>query len=288
MCIRDRDESVRDGLKECLILPALFPQLFQGARRPPGAMLLFGPLGTGKTAIMQAIGAQLADSTSVFQVSCPDVVSKFGRDADRVIRTLFDVAERMAPSLVVLDEVDAIDGERRPSHVGAMEQREEVRRLKTQLANSLNNAMSASTSLVPVRVVGTTNCPWEMFACRRQFLPRIHVRLPAFEQRQAILRMRTHHMQLAGDVDLRALAAMTEGFSGCDLRTVCRDVTLRELRRMLAGKSPEEIGALNESDVQAVCVTQADLAAAIEGTREQCVHNGAWSTKCDEWAALYT
>merc|ERR1712157_700377 len=148
-------DQAKDSLKETVILPTRFPQLFTGKRRPFKGILLYGPPGTGKSYLAKAVATE-ADST-FFSVSSADLISKWQGESERLVRTLFEMA-RESPggrAIVFVDEVDSLCGSRSEG------ESDSGRRIKTEFLVQMDGVGNDSKGLL---ILGATNVPWELDA----------------------------------------------------------------------------------------------------------------------------
>lgn len=215
-------EGAKDALKEAVILPAKFPQLFTGKRQPWRGVLLYGPPGTGKSFLAKAVATE-ADST-FFSVSSSDLVSKWQGESERLVRNLFEMAREAKPSIIFIDEIDSLCTARSEGENDAS------RRIKTEFLVQMQGVGKDDTGVL---VLGATNTPWEIdSAMRRRFEKRILINLPSAPARARMLQLGlgdTPHNLTAADFD--HFADVTDGFSGSDIAVMVRQALMEPLRK---------------------------------------------------------
>ena len=240
-------EEAKKALMEAIVWPMLRPELFKGPREPWKGILLFGPPGCGKTLLAKAVASQC--KATFFNVSAAVVMSKWLGESEKNVRALFDAARKAAPSVIFIDEVDSLLTTRGLDEVGG------ERRVKTQFLIELDGLRSLEELVV---VIGATNRPWDLDpAIVRRFERRIYVPLPDREAREEIFKIHLRGVELAEDVDLAELAELTVGYTGSDIRLVCREAAMEPLRELM------ERGELPEGEVSIRPVCKADFVKAL-------------------------
>ena len=216
-------EGAKESLKEAVILPIKFPQLFQGTRQPWKGILLFGPPGTGKSYLAKAVATE-ANST-FFSVSSSDLVSKWMGESEKLVKNLFQMAREQKPSIIFIDEIDSLTTSRGDG------ESEASRRIKTELLVQINGVGVDNTQVL---VLGATNIPWSLDpAVRRRFEKRIYIALPDLSARTRMFQIHigdTPHVLVQGDY--QELGQLTEGYSGSDISVVVRDAIMMPVRKI--------------------------------------------------------
>ena len=224
--------GAKGALKEAVILPVKFPQLFVGKRRPWKGILLYGPPGTGKSFLAKAVATE-ADGT-FFSVSSSDLVSKWQGESERLVRNLFEMAREAKPSIVFIDEVDSLCGSR-DGGGGSGGGGESARRIKTEFLVQMQGVGKSHDGIL---VLGATNTPWCLDpAIRRRFEKRIYIPLPDKQARSAMFKL---HLGATPnnlvDEDFAFLGESTEGLSGSDISVVVREALMEPLRACQTAK----------------------------------------------------
>lgn len=156
-------EEAKRLLKEAVVMPIKYPQLFTGLLSPWCGILLYGPPGTGKTMLAKAVASEC--NTTFFNISASSIVSKYRGDSEKLVRVLFDLARYHAPSTVFMDEIDAIMSSRGAG--GGAGEHEGSRRMKTELLiqmDGLARCASETNGEGNVFVLAASNLPWDLDA----------------------------------------------------------------------------------------------------------------------------
>jgi len=228
-------DAAKRALKEAVILPARFPQLFTGKRRPWKGILLYGPPGTGKSYLAKAVATE-ADSTFL-SVSSSDLVSKWQGESEKLVKTMFQIARDKKPAIIFIDEIDSLCGSR------AEGENEASRRIKTEFLVQMQGVGKTHDGIL---VLGATNVPWEIDAAmRRRFEKRVYIPLPESYARSYMFKLHMGNTMndlgkwaTEGEEDtLRAtnpnyieLGSKTGGFSGSDINVAVREALMQPVR----------------------------------------------------------
>ncbi|MCZ7596151.1 MAG: AAA family ATPase [Hyphomicrobium sp.] len=203
-------------VREIIELPLKYPEVFAhlGIEAPKG-VLLYGPPGTGKTLIARAVAHE--SNVHFIHVNGPEIIDKFYGASEAQLRKVFEEAERKAPAIIFIDEIDAIAAKR--EEMGG--ERQVERRVVAQLL-ALMDGLEARGQVV---IIAATNIPDSLDPALRRpgrFDREIEIGIPDKEGRREALEIHSRGMPLAEEVDLERLAAITHGFVGADLAALCR------------------------------------------------------------------
>ena len=242
-------------IREMVELPLRHPELFTRLGiEPPKGVLLYGPPGTGKTLLAKAVANE--SGANFISISGPEVMSKWYGESEKRIREIFNEAEKNAPSIIFIDEIDSI-APKREEVTGEVE-----RRVVSQILSMMDGLKSRGK----VIVIAATNRPNALDPALRRpgrFDREIEIGVPDAKGRLEILQIHTRNMPLK-DVDLKWLASVTYGFVGADLEALCKEAAMSALRRVLPGISWKKLKELPPEVLEKLKVTKQDFKNALK------------------------
>jgi len=247
-------EEAKMRIREIVELPLKHPELFKRLGiDPPRGVLLYGPPGTGKTLLAKAVASE--SGAHFITINGPEIMSKFYGESEARLREVFREAEENAPSIIFIDELDAI-APKRSEVTGEVE-----KRVVAQLL-ALMDGMKGRGQVI---VIGATNRPDAIDPALRRpgrFDREIAIGMPDKRARKEIFLVHTRNMPLDSDVNLDELAQITHGFTGADIAALCREAAMNALRRFLP-KINLDAETIPPGVLQELKVTMADFEAAM-------------------------
>ncbi|XP_011082476.1 uncharacterized protein LOC105165229 isoform X1 [Sesamum indicum] len=234
-------ENVKETLKELVMLPLQRPELFSKGQltKPCKGILLFGPPGTGKTMLAKAVATEAG--ANFINISMSSITSKWFGEGEKYVKAVFTLASKIAPSVVFVDEVDSMLGRR--ENPG---EHEAMRKMKNEFMVNWDGLRTKDKERV--LVLAATNRPFDLDEAVIRRLPRrLMVNLPDARNREKILKVILAKEELAPNVDLEAVASLTEGYSGSDLKNLCVTAAHCPIREILEKEKKEKALALAEN-----------------------------------------
>ncbi|MBO5151935.1 MAG: CDC48 family AAA ATPase [Methanobrevibacter sp.] len=242
-------------VREMIEIPLKRPELFEKLGiAPPKGVLMHGPPGTGKTLLAKAVASE-SDAHFIL-INGPEIMSKYVGGSEENLREYFEEAEANSPSIIFIDELDAIAPKREDTNG------ETERRTVAQLLTLMDGLKSRGQ----VVVIGATNRPDSLDPALRRpgrFDREIEIGVPDADERKEVLEIHTRNMPIAEDVDLNKLANTTHGFVGADLESLCKEAAMRVVRRILPEiKNDDE--EIPEEVLKKIIVTKDDFKSALK------------------------
>ncbi|GJY87870.1 putative adenosinetriphosphatase [Tanacetum coccineum] len=234
-------ESVKDTLKELVMLPLQRPELFCKGQltKPCKGILLFGPPGTGKTMLAKAVATEAG--ANFINISMSSITSKWFGEGEKYVKAVFSLASKISPSVVFVDEVDSMLGRR--ENPG---EHEAMRKMKNEFMMNWDGLRTKDKERV--LVLAATNRPFDLDEAVIRRLPRrLMVNLPDAANREKILRVILAKEELAPGIDLESVASMTDGYSGSDLKNLCVTAAHCPIREILEKEKKDNALALAEN-----------------------------------------
>merc|ERR1712166_107665 len=240
-------ESCLQDVRELIEYPLRHPEIYLHLGvEPPRGILLHGPPGCGKTLLANAVAGEVG--VPFLKVSAPELVSGQSGESEKQIRELFEQAAQSAPSIIFIDEIDAV-APKRESAGKAMEQR-----IVAQMLTCMDDLSLEKTGGKPVLVIGATNRPDSMDAALRRagrFDREIAIGIPNAAARQRILQVMSSKIRLSGDIDFEKIANTTPGFVGADLSAVAKEAAVIAVNRIfseLLGSNTQQAALTDSAD----------------------------------------
>ncbi|MCD6084669.1 MAG: AAA family ATPase, partial [Desulfurococcales archaeon] len=218
-------EEVKGRIREIVELPMRHPELFKHLGiEPPKGILLHGPPGVGKTLLAKALANEIG--AYFIAINGPEIMSKFYGESEARLREIFEEAEKNAPAIIFIDEIDAI-APKREEVVGEVE-----KRVVAQLLTLMDGLKERGRIIV----IGATNRIDAVDPALRRpgrFDREIEIPPPDKRARKAILEVHTRNVPLEKDVNLEEIAGLTHGYTGADLAALVKEAAMAALRRFL-------------------------------------------------------
>jgi len=263
-------------IREMVEIPMKHPEIFQRlAIEPPKGVLLHGPPGTGKTLLAKAVANE--SEASFILLNGPEIMSKFYGESEKKIRDIFEEAEKTAPTIIFIDEIDAI-APKREEVMGEVERR---------VVSQLLTAMDGLKSRGKVIVIAATNRVNAIDPALRRpgrFDREIEINVPSKEGRLAILKIHTRGMPFAKDVKLEEIASITHGFVGADLEALAKESAMSVLRKLLPKINLDAEEQIPQEVLAKLIVKHVDFIDALKNVRPSAMREVLVETPNVNWS----
>ena len=246
-------------IRETVELPLKHPEIFERLGiEPPKGVLLHGPPGTGKTLLAKAVANET--NAHFILINGPEIMSKFYGQSEENLRKKFEEAEKNAPAIIFIDEIDAIASKREETH-GEVE-----KRVVAQLLSLMDGLQSRGK----VVVIAASNIPNSLDPALRRpgrFDREVEIGVPGKEGRLDILKIHTRFMPLDKSVNLKSVADITHGFVGADLAALAKEAAMIVLRKVLPELRLKEEEPIPKEVLEKLVIAQADFFEALKMVR---------------------
>lgn len=267
-------EEIRK-IREMVEIPLKHPEIFEKLGiEPPKGVLMHGPPGTGKTLLAKAV-ANETDANFIL-LNGPEIMSKFYGESEKKIRDIFEEAEKTAPAIIFIDEIDAIASKREEA-VGEVE-----RRVVSQILTMMDGLKSRGK----VIVIGATNRVNSIDPALRRpgrFDREIAINVPDKQGRLSILKIHTRGMPITKKVNLDELASVTHGFVGADLEALTKEAAMNVLRKFLPDLKVEKDEKISQEVLEKLKVDYEDFTEALKIVRPSAMREVLVETPNIKW-----
>ncbi len=246
-------------VREMVELPLKHPEIFDRLGiEPPKGVILHGPPGTGKTLLAKAVANET--EANFILLNGPEIMSKFYGESEKKVRDIFEEAEKNAPSIIFIDEIDAI-APKREDVMGEVE-----RRVVSQLLTMMDGLKTRGK----IVVIGATNRVNSLDPALRRpgrFDREIEISVPDKKARLNILKIHTRNMPLSEKVNLEAIAGKTHGFVGADLNALAKEAAISVLRKVVPNLKLEENEPIPREVLDKLVIHEQDFEEALKTVR---------------------
>ncbi|XP_065365022.1 katanin p60 ATPase-containing subunit A-like 2 [Calliphora vicina] len=230
------NNKAMETIKEAVLMPLNYPQLFNSGLKPWRSVLLHGPPGSGKTLLAKVLYAETKQKVTFFNITSSIVVSKWRGESEKLLKVLFHVALKHSPSIIFFDEIEGLTSKRDRSA-----DHESSKRFKNELLQLMDGLEQSTMGLF---ILASTNLPWEIDeAFLRRFEKKLLVQLPnAVERAVLIGKLLPLNVKL-NEQQMSSLVNLSEGFTGDEIRLACKEIAMQTVRKIAKVKLKGEVAS---------------------------------------------
>ncbi|MFB6246519.1 MAG: CDC48 family AAA ATPase [Candidatus Pacearchaeota archaeon] len=265
-------------IREMVEIPMKHPEIFNKLGiEPPKGVLMHGPSGTGKTLLAKAVASE-TDANFVL-LNGPEIMSKYYGESEKKIRNIFEEAEKNSPSIIFIDEIDAIASNR--EEVGGEVERRVVSQLLTMM-----DGLKARGKVIVIGATNRVNAVDPALRRPGRFDRELEMGVPDSDGRKDVLKIHTRGMPLTKDVDLDALASITHGFVGADLESLTKEAAMSVLRKLLPEMKLDENEEIPQKTLDKLKITHKDFLSALKTIRPSAMREILVETPDMGWESI--